>query len=116
MSIDKLEVYNLAMILGEKVWLEVERKSHFQKDVIGKQLVRSTDSIAANIAEGYGRFFYKENKQFCYYSRGSILETKAWLVKAINRNLVSDASYALLMQDLETIHRKPNAYIKSIGQ
>jgi hypothetical protein len=70
MSIDKLEVYNLAMILGEKVWLEVERWSHFQKDVIGKQLVRSTNSIAANIAEGYGRFFYKENKQFCYYSRG----------------------------------------------
>ncbi|MEJ5995551.1 four helix bundle protein [Pedobacter sp. Du54] len=40
------------------------------KDTIGKQICRAADSISANIAEGYGRFHYKENKNFCYYSRG----------------------------------------------
>jgi len=40
-------------------------------------MVRAADSIPANIAEGYGRYFYKESKQFYFYSRGSIQETKA---------------------------------------
>ena len=39
---------------------------YFHKDTIGKQLVKSADSIAANLSEGFGRFHYKENKQFCY--------------------------------------------------
>ncbi len=116
MSIDELEVYSLAMNLGEQVWLEVEEWSHYQKDVVGKQLVRSADSIAANIAEGYGRFYYKENKQFCYYSRGSILEMKTWLTKSKNRKLITEATFTTLMAELETIHKKLNAYIKAIGK
>lgn len=63
------------------------------QDTIGKQMIRSSDSIAANIAEGYGRYFFKENRQFCFYSRGSILETKTWLKKAKNRNLITDEQY-----------------------
>lgn len=65
-----LEVYKLALVIGEKVWGIVDKWDHFNKDTLGKQFVRAADSIALNIAEGYGRFFYKENKNFNYYSRG----------------------------------------------
>ena len=47
------------------------------------QFVEAADSISANIAEGYGRYFYKDRRVFCYYSRGSILETKNWSVQSI---------------------------------
>jgi len=60
----------------------------FAKDTIGKQFVKLTDSIAANISEGFGRFFYKENRQFGYYARGSLFETTTWLTKAHNRKLI----------------------------
>ena len=70
-SLEKLEVYQLANEIGEIVWNTVVNWSYFEKDIVGKQFVRSADSISANIAEGYGRFSYKENIQFCYYSRGS---------------------------------------------
>ena len=69
MKLDDLQVYQLAMDIGEKVWKLVIDWDYFAKDTIGKQLVRAADSIAANLSEGFGRFYYKENKQFCYYSR-----------------------------------------------
>jgi four helix bundle protein len=115
MKLEELEVYGKSVKLAELVWNEVSGWNYFNKDTIGKQLVRAADSISANIAEGYGRYFYKENKQFCYYSRGSLLETKSWLEKAFNRKLLSEETYKSLNHELEIIHKMLNAYIKSIG-
>ncbi len=71
-TLEKLEVYNLAESFSDKIWAIVDKWDYFKKDTLGKQLVRAADSISANIAEGYGRYFYKESKQFYFYSRGSI--------------------------------------------
>jgi four helix bundle protein len=87
-----------------------------QKTQWGNKMVRSADSISANIAEGFGRYHYKENKNFCYFSRGSIIETKGWLKKAVIRSLVDEETHLLLLKKLETIHLKLNTYIKYIGK
>jgi four helix bundle protein len=92
-KIDELEIYNLSIQLGDDIWNMVAKWDYFSKDTIGKQLVRSADSISANISEGFGRYFYKENKLFCYYSRGSILETQTWLTKAYNRKLIAEEEF-----------------------
>ncbi|HEX3385048.1 MAG TPA: four helix bundle protein [Mucilaginibacter sp.] len=89
---------------------------YFVRDGFGKQLTNAADSISANIAEGFGRYHYKENKNFCYFSRGSIIETKGWLRKAKNRALISEDQYSELMSQLEIIHLKLNIYIKAIGK
>lgn len=81
MRLDDLNVYKESMTIGEEVWDLVNQWDYFAKDTVGKQLVKSVDSISANISEGYGRFHYKENKQFCYYSRGSLTETSTWIKK-----------------------------------
>ncbi|HJN06976.1 MAG TPA: four helix bundle protein, partial [Bacteroidales bacterium] len=60
MNLEELRVYELSMELGDNVWSIVERWNYFQKDTVGKQLVRSADSIAANLSEGFGRFHFKE--------------------------------------------------------
>jgi four helix bundle protein len=114
--LEDLEIYNLSQIFGEQIWELVIGWDCLAKDTIGKQLIRSADSIAANISEGFGRFHYKENKNFCYFSRGSILETKTWLQKAKSRKLIEEGHYQLLMKQLELIHLKLNAYIKFIGK
>lgn len=87
MKLEDLKVYQLSMDIGEKVWILVGEWNYFSKDTVGKQLVKAVDSIAANLSEGFGRYFYKENRQFCYYSRGSLNETKTWLKKSHNRGL-----------------------------
>ncbi len=115
MKLEGLKVYHFAMGIGEKIWMVVGKWDYFAKDTVGKQLVKSVDSIAANISEGYGRYHYKENKQFCYYSRGSLYETKTWLKKARNRGLIANNDFQSLQKDIESIAYKLNNYIKSIG-
>jgi len=115
-KLEDLEVYNLSEIISDKIWKIVTGWEYFAKDTIGKQLCRAADSISANIAEGYGRYHFKENKNFCYYSRGSILEVKSFLRKSKNRNLISEDCYLELYTELQTVHFKLNAYIKYIGK
>ncbi len=114
--LEDLEIYTLSEQFADEVWFIVVEWEYFAKDTLGKQLVRSADSIGANIAEGFGRYHYKENKNFCYFSRGSILETKSWLKKVKTRNLITADRFHDLFQKLETIHIKLNAYIKFIGK
>jgi four helix bundle protein len=75
-GLEEFKVYNLAMSLGEEVWASVDRWNCFQKDTVGKRLVRACDSIAANLSEGLGRYHFKEIKNFSYYSRSSLFELK----------------------------------------
>ena len=114
-SLNDLEIYREAMRLGEIVWNWVVLWDFLAKDTVGKQFVRSIDSIAANISEGHGRFHYKENQKFCYYSRGSLVESQTWLEKAARRELVDSEQARQLYRDLETLRKRLNVYIKSIG-
>jgi four helix bundle protein len=115
-NLEDLEVYQLAESFGDEIWFIAHEWDYFAKDTVGKQIVKAADSISANIAEGYGRFHYKENKNFCYFSRGSIIETKGWLKKSKTRKLLSEEQFNLLFEKLQTIHLKLNAYIKFIGK
>jgi len=115
-TIEDLEVYRLAETFSDEIWFLVSEWDNFAKDTIGKQIVRSADSISANIAEGYGRYHYKENRNFCFFSRGSILETKGWLKKARNRNLITEDRFIVLFEKLQTVHLKLNTYLKFIGK
>jgi len=110
-SLEKLEVFQIGNEIGELVWNIVLKWNYFEKDTIGKQFVRAADSIAANIAEGYGRFSYKENIQFCYYSRGSLLETKVWMLKSKNRSLISTIDFEILNEKVDSLLIKLNGYI-----
>jgi four helix bundle protein len=115
-NLEDLELYQLAETFSNEIWFLVSEWDYFAKDTVGKQIVRSADSIGANIAEGYGRYHYKENRNFCYFSRGSILETKDWLKKARTRNLISEEKFNTLMENLQSIHIKLNSYLKFIGK
>jgi four helix bundle protein len=116
MKLEELRVYQMAMEIGEEIWKIAIEWDYFTKDTIGKQLVRASDSIAANLSEGFGRYHYKEAKNFGYYSRGSLYETKTWLTKANNRNLISDVEFENFMTNIDTIGIKLNNYINSIGK
>ncbi len=114
-AVNDLEIYREAMEIGEVVWTMVHGWDFFAKDTIAKQMVRSADSIAANLAEGYGRYHFKENQKFCYYSRGSAEETQTWLEKAARRNLIEREPARTLYDRVESYKKRLNAYIRSIG-
>ena len=136
MKLEELNVYKLSMEIGEKVWDIVikwdyfvypvkyyENKNstvmmnilfHGAGDTMGKQLIRAIDSVAANLSEGFGRYHYKEVKNFCYYSRGSLYESKTWLNKAFNRKLIQEEDFNYFNKEINKIGVKLNNYINSI--
>lgn len=63
-SLENLEIYALATQIGDCVWRMMDHWDAFTKETIEKQVTRSADSVAANIAEGYGRFFTKIEECF----------------------------------------------------
>lgn len=115
-KLDDLEVYKVSMEIGDIIWTIVEKWDFFAKDTLGKQLTRAADSIAFNISEGYGRFHYAENRNFCYYSRGSAYETVTGIKKASERKLVAEHDFLLLQGKLFLYFKLMNPYIRSIGQ
>src|SRR5438067_157127 len=114
--LEDLELYKVSESFSDEIWEIVSAWKFFEKDTIGKQLVRSADSISANIAEGYGRYFYKESKQFYFFARGSVQETKSWLGKCLRRGLVDKERCESLIGTSENILLKSNAFIKFVAK
>lgn len=114
MKFEDLEVYQLSMSLSDVIWGIVIKWDYFQKDTIGKQWVRAADSISANISEGFGRNSFKEQRNFYYFSRGSLCESKTWLEKAKQRDLINEDQYQLLLADFNVLGIKLNNFINSV--
>jgi four helix bundle protein len=88
LRVEDLDIYQMAEELSDRVWEICIKWDYFAKDTIGKQLVRSTDSISANLAEGHGRYHFNDRLKYCYYARGSLEETKSWLNWSITMKFI----------------------------
>jgi four helix bundle protein len=82
-----------------------------EKWSLNQQLRRSSTSISANIAEGYGRFYYQDNVRFCYTARGSLEEVLSHLTFAHEMNFISDELYKELASEGDEIDKMLNGYI-----
>lgn len=109
----ELDVYRLAEDLSDMIWYDFDKWSNKVQRTIGYQVIRSSDSIAANIAEGYGRYTPADRKRFYLYSRGSLEETKSWLRKLIRRKVLSESRVAEYKTIIEELGPKLNAFINS---
>ncbi|WP_118951358.1 four helix bundle protein [Taibaiella helva] len=78
----QLNIYCLAEDLSDIVWKAYDQWNNKARLTLGIQLIRAANSIAANLAEGYGRFSAADRKRFYIIARGSLEETKARLRKA----------------------------------
>jgi four helix bundle protein len=107
----ELDVYRLAEELSDMIWHEFDEWNTKTKNTIGYQIIRSSDSIAANIAEGFGRFSTADRKNFYYYARGSFEETKAWLRKVSRRGLIANTQLEIYKTLIDELGPKLNAFI-----
>lgn len=116
MKLDDLEIYRTSMEIADDIWFSVLEWDKLARYSMGQQIIRSADSIAANISEGFGRYHFKDRKNFMYYARGSHSETKTWLTKARNREIITSEFYRAEMQKLERLGIKLNNYIKVLDK
>ena len=112
-EIHELDVYRLAENLSDHIWSAFDHWPEKAQRTIGYQIIRSADSIAANLAEGYGRYSSRDKANFYRYSRGSFEETKCWLRKAIRRNLIRTEQLETCKTEIDELGPKLNAFIRS---
>src|SRR5512143_43863 len=84
-----LEVWRLARELGNEIYRMAGALPDIEKFAIATQLRRAATSVTANIAEGFGRFSYQENAQFCRQARGSLFEIRDHLTTCVDQGYVS---------------------------
>ncbi|MCK9162707.1 MAG: four helix bundle protein [Arcobacteraceae bacterium] len=116
MQLGKLDIYKHSVNLSKEIW---EVYSSLQVDLkynIGNQVIRSIDSIGANIAEGYGRFHYKDSLKFYYNARGSLWGSKHWVYLLYQRELLSKERYEKILGDLNLLGKKLNGFINSMKE
>ncbi len=109
---EELRILQAVEEVADELWNHVMKWDNFSKETVGKQLVRSVDSIGANIAESYGRFHFGEKLQFLYYARGSLYETKYWLNRGYSRKLFSQESAEVTANELSQIAHQLNTLAK----
>ena len=111
-GLKKLEVWKRSKNFALKIYREVLPKlPPEEKWGLAQQLRRSSVSVAANIAEGHGRFYYQENVRFCYIARGSLEETLSHLVFCQEAGLIPAGIYTILEKEGEEIEKMINGYI-----
>jgi four helix bundle protein len=113
---EHLDVYRLSEEVADAVWDLVIAWDNLARDTVGKQLVRSADSVGANIAEGTGRGTYKDNRHFARVGRGSLNEARHFLRRAFRRGHLTEDQIAQLQPLINELGPRLNAYIRSIGR
>jgi len=115
-NFENLEIYQLSEILSDEIWEIVLKWRNLAQDTVGKQLIRATDSIGANIAEGSGRGSAQDNRRFLRMARGSLYETRHWLRRAHKRNLLLSEQTDKLSPIIKELTPKLNSYLRSIDE
>ena len=107
-----LDVYRLSENLSDLIWESYDSWDEKTQKTVGYQVIRSADSISANIAEGYGRFTGPDRRRFYRYARGSFVETRSWLRKLKRRNIIDETEYEQYQQIINELGPKLNAFIR----
>ncbi len=112
LQLNDIQAYKISFNLSNYVWNIVIDWDYLAKDTVGKQFIRSVDSISANIAEGFGRYGKKDKIKFYHYSCASIKESLDWNEKARIRKLLRKEEYDYILTELNKLPKEINSLIK----
>jgi len=112
LKLSDIIAYRIAFHLSNYVWDIIVQWDYFAKSTVGRQFVDATDSISANIAEGFGRYGKKDKIRFYRISYGSMKECFDWNEKSKVRKLITTEQYDYIFAELEKLPKEINSLIK----
>jgi len=107
----ELDAWKEARIFRNMVIEDIKFFPKEEKFLLVSQIKDSSRSVTANMAEGYGRFHYKESMQFFRQSRGSLNETLDHYTTALDEGYISKATYDTREKQYEKVLMLTNGYI-----
>jgi four helix bundle protein len=113
-SFEDLEVYKLAREFSRKVGQLIRNLPQEEGYNLKNQIRRAKLSVTNNIAEGFGRYHYQENIQFCRQSRGSICELIDDFNECFDSGYIDQGYRDQLKNDAYHLIKVLNGYIAAI--
>lgn len=113
-SYKELRVWQKEMDLAEAAYRATEKFPTHEAYGMTSQIRRAAVSIAANIAEGYGRGSSGAYLMFLRTSRGSLLEFETHIAISCRVGLLSEEASMLLNKEADGIGRMLSALIRSV--
>ncbi len=110
-SFTALEIWQKGRILKNEIFELAKTFPLDEKYRLTDQIIRSVRSIISNIAEGHGRFTYKDQLHFCIQARGSLSETYNHLLDALDCRYISENQKEILSAKIEDLRMLINGYI-----
>lgn len=108
-----LDVWKLGRELRKTIYAITRRFPSDEKHALTDQLRRAALSVTANVAEGFGRFSYRENVQFCRHARGSAFELRDHLTSAFDAAYISSQEWKDLDAAAQRVIQVLNGYIRA---
>jgi four helix bundle protein len=108
-----LEVWKVARELRQEIYKLAKSLPEFERFGLANQLRRAAISVTANVAEGFGRFGYQENAQFCRQARGSLYELGDHLTTCVDAGYVPLAEGRRLDRIAQRSTQLLNGYLRS---
>ena len=107
-----LEVWKRCKNIRKEIWDLCKNFPAEEKYRLSDQMIRSSRSSTACIAEGYGRYHYQENIQSCRQSRGSLYELIDHIDVAVECKYADNKKSEGLIKKIKTAVQILNGYIK----
>jgi len=114
--LNDIDSYKRALRLSQYGWDIIIHWDWFAKKTIGVQFMTALDSISANLAEGFGRYFKKDKINFYRFSFGSVKESFDWNEKARMRKLLTQEQYYYILNELTMLPKEINQLIQFTNQ
>jgi four helix bundle protein len=108
-----LDVWKLGRELRKTIYAITRRFPSEEKHALSDQMRRAALSVTANVAEGFGRFSYKENVQFCRHARGSAFELRDHLTSALDAAYISSPEWKDIDTAAQRVIQVLNGYIRA---
>ncbi len=107
-----LEVWQKCRDIRIQIWKICKTLAKEERYRLSDQMIRASRSAAATIAEGYGRFHYQENIQYCRQARGSLYELIDHILVAEECEYMANSKVNSLSEEIKTAIIVLNGYIK----
>jgi four helix bundle protein len=111
-----LEAWKIGRQLRKKVYEIATGLPETEKYGLGRQRRTAAISVTANIAEGFGRFHYQENIQFCRQARGSIAEIQDYLTVSLDQRYIPKKVYTEAFRLSQKAAKVLNGYIRMLNR
>ena len=110
-SFTELHVWKKAREFKKEIEVLAKTFPPEEKYILYCQITKSARSVGDNIAEGHGRFTYKDQLHFCVQARGSLSETLNHLIDAFDCHYISQERLATYKAQYDEVERLLNGYI-----